>query len=225
MNLLLTLALTPLAAFALRRPLQRWPWLFYAAATLAVGIGLYALFASHPSALLRSYASFIQRGQVAVALFALVMYIGVFGENSRMRGALMPIRAELSLLASIFICGHFIPYLLHYLQMAANLMTLKPGVLASLLIAVILLVLLAFLALTSLSGVKRLLSPEWWRRIQLLAYPFFALIYLHLLGSFLPSALKGTPQALLALATYTALFAGYLILRICRYRHHPIRTR
>jgi DMSO/TMAO reductase YedYZ heme-binding membrane subunit len=216
MGLILTLAITSLTAYALRKPLQQYPLLFYGIALLVVAGGLYLVFVPHPNALLRSCSSFIQRGQIAVALFAVVMYVGVLADTSPLRRALMPVRAELSILASIFVCGHFIPYLKNYLGMIANLMTLKANVLASLGLALILLIILAFLTITSFSVVKRVMTAERWKRVQLLAYPFFGLIYFHLLGYFLAPALQGVFQALLTLVVYTALFAAYFILRLRR---------
>jgi DMSO/TMAO reductase YedYZ heme-binding membrane subunit len=214
MSLLLTLAITTVMAYALRKPLQRWPLPFYGIALLVVVVALYFALVPQSSALLRSYASVIQRGQIAMALFALVMYLGVLSDTSNFRRALMPVRAELSILAGIFICGHFIPYLKNYLGMITSLMTLKANVLISLIVAIILLVMLACLMVTSFNAAKRHMTAERWKRIQLLAYPFFGLIYLHLLGYFLTPALQGAPQPLITLAVYTLLFAAYPILRL-----------
>jgi DMSO/TMAO reductase YedYZ heme-binding membrane subunit len=214
MSLVLALIITPLAAYALSKPLHRLPLFFYGIALLACALGLYLVLVPSVNPLLKAYANLIQRGHVAIALFALVMFVGVFSEGSRFRCALMPVRSELSLLACILVCGHFIPYLSQYIGMLSNSLALKASVAFSLFVAFALLIFLTILSVTSITFVKRHMSTMAWKRIQCLAYPFFAFIYLHLLGYFLPSALHGAASAVLTLSTYTVVFAAYLILRI-----------
>ena len=60
---------------------------------------------------------------LATALFAVVMYIGVFARDSRVATYLRPIRAELSIMAWLLSLGHMAIYLSSY---AANLSTGLP---------------------------------------------------------------------------------------------------
>jgi DMSO/TMAO reductase YedYZ heme-binding membrane subunit len=198
----------------LRRPIQALPVVFYLLAACICVVGLYLTVAPQPSPLFRGFAAVVQKGHLAVALFALVMYAGAFAEGSRLRKAFMPIRAELSIVASILVCGHFLPYLRNYLTLIADPLALKPSVTASLAIACLLLLLLIPLATTSFNIIKRRMGIRAWRRLQLLAYPFFGLIYFHQLGYLLVPAAKGTPDAILSIAVYTLLFVGYIILRV-----------
>jgi DMSO/TMAO reductase YedYZ heme-binding membrane subunit len=85
----------------------------------------------------------------------------------------------------------------------------------SLVIALIMLVTLAVLTATSLRFVKKHMGTLAWKRVQRLAYPFFALIWLHLLGFLAVPATHGSTAALIDFCIYTAVFLAYVTLR-CR---------
>jgi DMSO/TMAO reductase YedYZ heme-binding membrane subunit len=77
-------------------------------------------------------------------------------------------------------------------------------------------VLLAVLTVTSFVVVRNHMRPTFWKRLQTLAYPFYLLIYLHLILVLLPSALSGSLAIAFNLLVYTALFATYTALRLRR---------
>jgi len=52
--------------------------------------------------------------------------------------------------------------------------------------------------------------------VQRLAYPFFLLVYAHLLLMLAPSALHGGIAATASVAVYSAVFAAYIVLRLVR---------
>jgi DMSO/TMAO reductase YedYZ heme-binding membrane subunit len=224
-GLLVSLTVIPLAAWLLRKPLQKVPWAFYLLAASACLAGLYLTVSPSPNQIVRGFASVIQKGNGAFALFALVMFIGAFSECNAFRRALMPVRAELSIMAGILICGHFLPYIKNYLGLLPGLIFLKSSVILSLGIALVLLVLLLVLVVTSFNIIKRKMSAENWRRVQWLAYPFFGLIYFHQLGYLLVPVQKGSMDAAMSLALYTVVFVSYLALRIVRTLKAPRKPR
>lgn len=70
-------------------------------------------------------------------------------------------------------------------------------------LAVVLLVLLVVLGVTSFAFVKRQMSTASWKKVQKLAYPFFGLVYVHLLLMLLPSALHGGLAAQASVVVYS----------------------
>jgi DMSO/TMAO reductase YedYZ heme-binding membrane subunit len=58
------------------------------------------------------------------------------------------------------------------------------------------------------------MSAKQWKRVQLLAYPFYLLVYIHLMIILYPVALNGSSTALTSVVVYSALFIAYTALRI-----------
>ena len=72
------------------------------------------------------------------------------------------------------------------------------------------------LGVTSFNVVKKRMKKETWKRVQLLAYPFWGLVYVHLLLMLVPSALRGGAPAQMAVAVYSVVFVGYALCRVGR---------
>jgi DMSO/TMAO reductase YedYZ heme-binding membrane subunit len=218
MTFLVTLAITITVVFLLRSPLKKYPWLFYLLAILLCAISLWLFFlpAAERPTLLTGFQLIMRRGYIALALFTLVMFVGVFSDESFFRRALQPIRAELSIIAAVLIVGHFSPYLMGYLSHIAHVSLLRINIAVSLGISLILLILLIVLTLTSFIAVKRWMKPASWKRVQQSAYVFFLLVYAHLAGFLLPAALQGSPVALRSIVVYGLVFISYVVLRIRR---------
>ena len=118
MTLILVLAGAVAFAFACKRPIKSCPLAFYAlAATLDV---LFVVGSGLPPMLYDALFLLLHKCTLATALFAVVMYIGVFARDSRVATYLRPIRAELSIMAWLLSLGHMAIYLSSY---AANLST------------------------------------------------------------------------------------------------------
>ncbi|MDR1014912.1 MAG: hypothetical protein LBL86_08070 [Coriobacteriales bacterium] len=164
----------------------------------------------------REYILFIfQSNNLAMGFFAIVMFAGALGEKSSLRKFLMPIRAELSITASILCLGHVVVYGRSYLAQITGSALAMPGArLVATVVAFLLLVLLIPLALTSVRAVKARMRPQTWKSVQKLAYVFFLLIFVHIFFYLLPPALAGSLGAAVSLALYSALFLVYLVLRI-----------
>jgi len=106
MTLILVLAGAVAFAFACKRPIKSRPLAFYAlAATLDV-LFVVGSFAGLPLMLYDALFLLLHKCTLATALFAVVMYIGVFARDSRVATYLRPIRAELSIMAWLLSLGH-----------------------------------------------------------------------------------------------------------------------
>lgn len=221
MEFLGVLALSVVATFVLRRPIKAAPWAFYGLSVLLVA----SLFAGNAGLLGTAWKPLIlllQRCMLPLALFTVVMYIGVFPKDSRVGRWLRPIRAELSIIACILALGHMCLYLSPYLSRALAGAMGAPMA-ASFIISVVLFALLLVLGVTSFDAVKRRMTATRWKNIQRLAYLFFGLAYAHLLFMIAPAALHGGEQATLSVAIYSVVFVGYAVARAARW--HVDRAR
>ena len=216
----MTSALVLLATIAiaclLRTPIMKAPMVFYVLSVVLVLVyfALPALGASR--AVNHAFFWSIQKCLVPLALFIVVMYIGVFPRDSVVSKWLRPIRAELSIIAWIFTVGHVVKYLQNYLTPIFSGVALDWNVLLGIIVAIILFILLIVLGVTSFQFVKKRMSREAWKKVQWWAYPFFALTYVHLLFLLLPSALRGGIAARVSVAMYSVIFVAYFVLRIAR---------
>lgn len=214
MEFLVVLALATMAAFALRTPLKKAPGVFYLAAVVAVALLLAG--SSGLIATWRPIIPLVQRCMVALALFTVVMFIGVFSKESRVGAWLRPVRGELSIIACILCIGHISAYVAPYVQRALS-GSMSGSMLASLCIAAVLFALLLVLGATSLSAVKRRMRSSSWRVVQRFAYLFFMLAYAHLALLLAPAALAGGTQAQASIVVYSAVFLAYAALRLYRW--------
>lgn len=215
MEFFIVLAATVLGCLALRNPIKRWPMLFYVLAVALVGVFVLGAYIPLPRSVWSLLLVLVQKCMLPLALFVVVMYIGVFGRDSKVGSWLRPIRAELSIVAWILSLGHMTMYLVSY---APRLLAgrIDGSVLAALVLALVLFALLLVLGITSFNVVKKHMKTSTWKRVQLLAYPFFGLVYVHLLLMLLPSALRGGVPAQISVAVYTVVFGAYAVLRVMR---------
>ena len=208
MTFALILIVTAVASVALAGVLRKVPWLFYGAAIVAVVI----MFAGFAGALdggwWKPLILLVRRCMVALALFSVVMFVGVLPVDSKLGIRLRSVRTELSILACILCVGHVALYVAPYAARAF----------AGNVDAFMLLVLLTVLGVTSLGFVKKLMRTANWKKVQRWAYVFFGLTYVHLMCMLAPAAFAGGGSAIAGVAIYTVLFGGYAVGRIARWR-------
>lgn len=217
MEFLVTLVVTVAAVLVLREPVKRWPVAFYVAAIVVVVSFFAGLNGLLPGSWWKPLVLLVQRCMVALALFAIVMFIGVLPKGSKLDMRLCPIRAEISIIACILCMGHMCVYLAPYASRALS-GSLANSMLASFVVAIVLFVLLIVLGITSFNFVKQRMGGATWKKVQLLAYPFFGLAWVHLMFMLAPAAMRGGEQAVLSVAIYSILFAAYAVLRLHRRR-------
>lgn len=210
---------TLVVAFAVvfRGAVKQRPVLFYVLAALVAAVGMYFTFNPSPGGMVRALAYAIQKGHPGFSMLALVMFVGVFDRKSVVRRALGPVRRELSIIGAILMLAHAVPYLANYLAMAGAVFSLKPSVQMSLALAVVLLFLLGVLAVTSIKALSVRMDARTWKRIQRLVYPFFLLVFVHLLGYMLVPLRAGATDLLVGFGFYVVIFAAYLVLRTRRF--------
>lgn len=150
---------------------------------------------------------FFNGGFIALALFAIVMYIGALKKDSKLRKYLLPIRTQLSILASIYLLPHIFTL---YQYCITDLMNMNMSGIVTLIIFILFVVLF----ITSFKYFKLKLKGKKWKTIQRFAYPFYFLTYLHLVSvraSYI--ALNGISE-IPELIIYSIIFLTYFIIRI-----------
>lgn len=216
MTFALVLAGTIAACFILRNPIRKYPVLFYVLA-VAVDVAFFAIqFFSVPHEVWKASYILLKKCLLPLALFVVVMYIGVFPRTSKVSTWLRPIRAELSIIACILTVGHMAAYMGAYLPRMFSGGHLNTNVFASFLTAIVVMVLLIVLGITSFTIIKKRMHHESWIKLQKLAYLFFILVYVHLLFMLLPAAMHGGIAAQQSVIVYTVVFGLYIVARIAR---------
>lgn len=206
------------AAFSLfaAKSLKRFPWSYYVLALTLSALSVFALYEAPPQSVAHVLAGCVQKGYVGFSLITVVMFVGVFSRESRVRRTLGPVRGELSIVAALFMVAHVIPYVSGYLAMLGFMGSLRASVLASLVIAIVLVVLLLVLTVTSVKAVRRVMPPRTWKNVQSFAYAFYVLAFVHLAGFLVVPYASGSASAAAALAYYGVLFVAYAALRMRR---------
>ena len=162
MLFLITLVVTFAAVMALRNPIKRFAVPIYVLAAV-----LSAALVASPAFLSSLVFSnwmlvFVRRCTLPLAMFVVVMFIGVLPKDGRLSRWLRPIRAELSIAAWILSLGHMLVFLETYLPGLLGLNISHGTVVASIVVALVLFVLLLVLGATSFRFVRdriRVLRP------------------------------------------------------------------
>ncbi|MEC4273315.1 ferric reductase-like transmembrane domain-containing protein [Adlercreutzia sp. R25] len=216
MDFAIILLVTIAACFALRNPVKACPTAFYAVAIAVDVLFVFGSTVGLPRAVWSPLFVLIQKCELSLAMFVVVMFIGCLAKESRACKWLKPIRSELSIIAWFLSLGHMAVYLESYLPRIFGGGAISGNVMGAFALAIVLLVLLIVLGVTSFAFVKKTMRTETWKKVQKLAYPFFGLVYVHLLLMLLPSALHGGLAAQASVAVYSVVFVGYGLCRTGR---------
>ena len=156
----------------------------------------------------------LERGGLAGALFVLVMFAGAFPNGSAPIKKLMPIRGQLSIVASILTLGHNAAYgKIYFVRLFANPASLPFNQLLAAICSVLMLIVMLPLFVTSFSCVRKTMHPKKWKRLQRSAYVFYGLLACHILLLTAPGALRGDTAYQLTVFVYGAAFLSYLFCR------------
>ncbi len=158
------------------------------------------------------------RAGLSGALFVLVMFAGAAPGGSRINRLLMPIRGQLSILASILTLGHNIAYGRTYFSLLfANPSILPLNQILAAVCSIIMILILLPLFGTSFKAVRKRMNGKRWKQLQRLAYAFYGLMYLHVMLLNVPYALDGRSGYLFSVFLYSAVFLVYAICRVMKY--------
>lgn len=155
----------------------------------------------------------IAMGAFTAAIFAIVMYAGALDNKKSYTKKLMSIRAELSIIASILFLSHTIPYCVTFFK---NISKMDMSQLSSIiylflsLTAIICLVIIIPLWITSYKNIRKKMNAKTWKKLQKFAYCVYLLIYAHISFLFLGMGRKQYDKFVI----YSLFFGIYFILKI-----------
>ncbi len=155
------------------------------------------------------------KGAFATALFIVVMYMAVLPNGSAAIKRLMPIRAELSIIASILTLAHNTSFGKYYfVKLFTDPASLSTPRLLAAICSVIMICILLPLFITSFKTVRRRMNAKRWKKLQRWAYLFYALIYIHIMLLNVSAHQSGRSGYVLNIILYSVIFFGYAALRI-----------
>ena len=215
--ILISLALTLVFALCCHEAIRKHSGVFYAlAVVLVVAEVVYyvcGVYEMAPEWLTNYVVNLFKRGALSTAMFVVVMYAGALDAKRPMVRRLMRIRGPLSIIACLLTLGHNIIYgRKHFVALFTNPGEMKPQTLAAALISVVMIAIMIPLMLTSFQAVRGKMKARDWKRLQRLAYAFFALIYIHVMVLFVPKL----PKKWVDVLVYTVIFGVYLVLRVTK---------
>jgi DMSO/TMAO reductase YedYZ heme-binding membrane subunit/uncharacterized protein with FMN-binding domain len=148
-------------------------------------------------------------GGLAGALFIIVMITGALPNGSRLIKVLMPIRGELSIIASILTLGHNISYFRLVISSEPTVRTRLAGA-----CSLVMFLIMMPLFITSFKAVRKRMSAKNWKKLQRLAYVFYGLLFVHVMCLTVPYAVQGRSGYRLTVAVYGSVFISYLVCRV-----------
>lgn len=223
MEFILTTAALLAAVMVLHQSIKKYAPFYYIGAFVIFCISAAGFEIMRTNALLREISMLFERGIVATALFTLVMWAAIFKNGTQIKIRLMSVRAELSIIACILTLVHNFFYGKNYIIWLftdrARLST--PFVIATI-ITIILDAVMLPLMITSFKSVRKKMKAKSWKKLQRLAYPFYMLIYIHVMLIFVSIALQMKQlehydvfwHYVIDSAIYTVVFGMYAFLRI-----------
>lgn len=154
-------------------------------------------------------------GTFSTAIFAVVMFTGAFRQGSPAIKKLMPIRRELSIIASILTLGHnFSAGQIYFVLLFTEPSKLTGNQLFAAICSLIMLGIMIPLFVTSFPGIRRKMSAKSWKRLQRSAYVFYGLIYVHVLLLNLPKARSGQMNSGINIGIFSVVFLVYGAMRL-----------
>ncbi len=159
----------------------------------------------------------IAGGGLTGALFVLVMYAGAFPNRSLGAKNFIPLRGQLSIIASIIGIGHSIAYGRSYYSMVVGgLSGLKTSTVIFIIVSTVMELIMLPLFITSFITIRKKMKGTTWKRLQKLAYPFYFLLFVHVMMLMVPPVLRGVAGYDLTVFVYGFVYISYLICRLVK---------
>lgn len=216
------LMMSLLLAFALAWPKWRLvrshPTACYAACVAVDALTITAVWSGwsqQASGFAALFMGIFTQGGLAGALFVLVMYAGAVKNGGVYIRHIMPIRSELSIMASILTLGHNIAfgrtYFVRLFTMAGEL---RWNILAAAICSLVMIVILLPLFVTSFKPIRRVMSGKRWKKLQRWAYLFYGLMPVHIVLVNLTGLQEHKLSAIVNVLLYSVVFITYGVLRV-----------
>ncbi|MDY6037620.1 MAG: ferric reductase-like transmembrane domain-containing protein [Eubacterium sp.] len=172
------------------------------------------LYATMPQWFTSYFMDIFQRGIFSTVTFMIVMFLGTVRKHNKITKKLMKVRGEISIIGCLSaLCHNVIFGMIYFTMLFKNPELMSTRSLIASILTIVLLALMLPLLITSFRSVRRKMKAKTWKNVQRLAYPFFILIYVHIMVLFTADISKN----IVSIAAYTAIYALYVILRLRKY--------
>lgn len=156
-------------------------------------------------------------GGLTGAFFVIVMYAGAFPNRSLGAKTFIPLRGPLSIIASINGLAHSIAYGLSYYKKVLNgFSELSTSLIVFIVLSTIMTLIMIPLFITSFVSVRRKMKATAWKKLQRLAYVFYALLFIHVMMLMVPPALKGSKGYDITVFVYVFIYLSYLVCKVAK---------
>ena len=219
MILLISLVISAAFAAFAGKSLRKNPAPFYVGAVLIAVVSVFAVWSEMRFTTMTAdwIIPIFARGGLPGGLFIIVMWTGAFPNASKPVKYLLPIRRQLSIIASILTLGHNAAYgKTYFVRLFASPASLPLTTRAAAICSLVMLLIMIPLFITSFLYVRKKMRPKTWKRLQRSAYVFYGLLYCHILLFTLPNALAGKPAYIMTAFVYTSIFSSYVACRIMK---------
>ncbi|SDB19222.1 DMSO/TMAO reductase YedYZ, heme-binding membrane subunit [Pseudobutyrivibrio sp. YE44] len=216
MTILVSLCLALLLTIVFTEQLKKNANIFYIIATLIalVSVAVVWLGITLPEWVNLWLIPILAKGGLTGAFFIIVMFAGAFPNRSLGAKLFMPLRSQLSIIASILGIGHGLAYSKSYFLMMKNgSSNMKISTVVFIIISALMFAIMIPLFVTSFTSVKRKMKGGNWKKLQRLAYVFYGLQYIHVMMLMVPPALKGTAGYDITIFVYSFIYISYLFCR------------
>ncbi len=219
MTLFFSLILGFAFIFCAKSVIKTHSGVFYACsalvAVLVVVISIFGLESSVPNFVATKILPVFSNSGLSTALYIYIMYANAVPKGHFIMKTVMPIRAELSIIATILTLGHNIYYGITYFPTVFTAPSeLETRFLLAAICSLVMMAIMLPLFLTSFKSVRNKMNAKTWKNLQKSAYIFYALIYIHVLILTIPMAVLGDVKSQIMIFVYSVVFIGYAVLRL-----------
>jgi len=207
--------------------LKKKPVLFYGVSALISTAAALMVWAgvSLPAWVNEYIMPIVIRGGFSGALFIVVMVTGALPNGSYLMKKLMPLRAQLSIIAGIFTLGHNVAYgKTYFVMLFSTPANLPVNQLCAAVCSVIMLAIMLPLFITSFKRVRRKMRATTWKKLQRAAYVFYALMFIHVMLLTVPGAIAGRAWYRVTVLVYSLVYLSYLPARLIKQNALKHRT-
>ena len=219
MPILLSLVLALLLSWYGGSAIKKHAPVFYGGAALlaltTIAITWSGADASFPGWMSNYVWPLLSHGAFASALFIIVMYMGALPNGTKAIKRLMPIRAELSIMASLLVLGHNIAYgRTYFVRLFTDTSKMSTTQRLAAICSLIMIAIMLPLMITSFKAVRKKMKPKSWKKLQRSAYVFYGLIYVHTMLLYVPMVQAGRSAYIVNVIVYSLIFISYAGMRI-----------
>lgn len=219
MPILLSLVLALLLSWYGGSAIKKHAPVFYGGAALlaltTIAVTWSGADASFPGWMSNYVWPLLSHGAFASALFIIVMYMGALPNGTKAIKRLMPIRAELSIMASLLVLGHNIAYgRTYFVRLFTDTSKMSTAQTLAAICSLIMIAIMLPLMITSFKAVRKKMKPKSWKKLQRSAYVFYGLIYVHTMLLYVPMVQAGRSVYIVNVIVYSLIFISYAGMRI-----------